>query len=431
MAAKRLRVALRDQMQLRNESLDQLLPPEHAARAVWNFVAQLDLAAFLARIRVDAHSPGNTAIDPRTLVALWIQATLDGIGSARELERLTEHHLVSRWICGDEPINYHTLSDFRVAAGDDLSQLLTQSVASLVHANVADLTRVAQDGMRVRASAGASSFRREKTLQQHLKEAEEQVVILRSQVDEDSGAASRRAEAAKVRGATERVARIEQAMQEMQALQNENAKRASTPSNKQRVKDPEQLRVSETDPEARKMKMGDGGFRPAFNVQFATTTIGGVIVGVSVTNAGTDGEQLPPMLEQLQDRYDARPKEVLADGGFASLDAIDAAERGGTTVFAPLKNEAKQLDAEKDPYAKKKGDTPELANWRQRMGTPEAKAIYLERAATAELSNAQARNRGLQQFSVRGLAKCGVVATWYALVHNVQRGISTGVWKPD
>ena len=169
------------------------------------------------------------------------------------------------------------------------------------------------------------------------------------------------------------------------------------------------------------MKMPDGGFRPAYNVQFATTTEGGVIVGVDVTNAGTDGGQMPPMLDQIEERFGARPEEALVDGGFATVDGIDQSERNGTTVYAPLKEEEEQLDAGKDPYARKKSDTDATAQWRARMGTEEAKTIYKERASTAEWVNAQVRNRGLYGVRVRGQAKVLVIVLWYALAHNLGR----------
>lgn len=430
MHGKRVRIAVRDQMQWRDHSLDQLLPPEHPVRVLWSFVCSLDLKPLFDRIEVTPHQAGAPAIDPRTLVTLWLQATLDGVGSARHLEELGRCHLVYRWICGDEAVNYHTLSSFRVETGEALDSLLTQVAGVLCERGLASLSRVAQDGVRVRADAAASSFHREKTLREHLAEAQEQVQVLKRQVDEDGGAVSRRSEAARQRGAADRVERLEQALKELKQLQTAKAERAESRSDADRSKDPQQLRSSQTDPEARRMKMADGGFRPAFNVQFATTTQGGVVVGVAVTNEGTDARQLTPMVEQLQRRYQRTPAEVLVDGGFAGLETIEQVERVGVRVFAPVKNEAEQLAAGRDPYAKKKGDPPGVVRWRQRMGTAQAKEIYRLRSQTAEWSNALARNRGLQQFSVRGLSRTSVVATWFALAHNASRAIASGMWKP-
>lgn len=415
-AKPRLMYANRCQGEMRVDSLDQLLPSDHPVRDVWQFVETLDLSALLASIRSVPGHAGTPAIDPRILMGLWLQATIDGIGSSRALAKLCVEHLAYRWLCGGVEVGYHTLADFRTGHGDVLNQLLTETVAVLLHEELIDLKRVAQDGMRVRASAGASSFRRPKTIESCLEEAKEQVNALQSQAGEDAGAASRREQAAGRRAATERVSRLQAAQVELKKLQDVNGTQP-----KCRQKDPAEVRASTTDPECRKMKMPDGGFRPAYNVQFATTTDGGVIVGVDVTNEGTDGGQMPPMLEQIEQRFDEKPQEMLVDGGFATVDAIDEAERRGTTVYAPPKEEQKQLDAGKDPYSRKKSDTDATAEWRARMGTAEAKTIYKQRASTAEWVNAQARNRGLYSVTVRGLQKVLVVVLWYALAHNFAR----------
>jgi transposase len=412
----RLLYARRTQGEIRTDSLDQLLPPDHPVREVWQFVEGLDLSPLVAAIRSVPGHPGAPAIDPKILMALCLQATIDGIGSSRVLAHLCEEHLVYRWLCGGVAVGYHTLADFRTGHGDVLNQLLTETVAVLLHQGLIDLNRVAQDGMRVRAAAGASSFRRAKTIETCLAEAREQVEALRSQADEDGGAASRREQAARQRAATERVARLQAAKEELAKLQEVNAAQP-----KCRQKDPAEVRASMTDPECRKMKMPDGGFRPAYNVQLATTTEGGVIVGVDATNAGTDGGQMPPMVEQIEDRFGTKPRDMLVDGGFATVDAIDRVERNGTTVYAPLKKEHEQLDGDQDPYARKKSDTDATAQWRARMGTAEAKTIYKERASTAEWVNAQVRNRGLYGVTVRGRAKVLVVVLWHALAHNLGR----------
>ena len=415
-AKPRLMYANRCQGEMRTDSVEELLPLEHPVRDVWQFVETLDLSTLVAEIRSVPGNAGAPAIDPRILMALWLQATIDGVGSSRALAKLCEEHLVYRWLCGGVAVGYHTLADFRTQHGDVLNQLLTDTVAVLLHEDLIDLKRVAQDGMRVRAAAGASSFRRAKTIASCLEEAKEQVKALQAQADEDSGAASRREQAARQRAATERVSRLQSAQAELQKLQAVNATQP-----KCRQKDPEEVRVSTTDPECRKMKMPDGGFRPAYNVQFATTTEGGVIVGVDVTNDGTDGGQMPPMLDQIEARFGQKPQEMLVDGGFATVDAIDDAERNGTKVYAPLKEEEKQLDEGKDPYTRKKSDTDATAEWRARMGSAEAKTIYKERASTAEWVNAGARNRGLYGVRVRGQKKVLVVVLWYALAHNYRR----------
>jgi len=181
-----------------------------------------------------------------------------------------------------------------------------------------------------------------------------------------------------------------------------------------------EARASETDPEARVMKMADGGFRPAFNVQFATDVETQIIVGVDVTNIGNDGGQMPPMVDQLLENYGNVPAEMLVDGGFASTKAIDrlAKSAPGCTVYGPVQ---KPKDPSRDPHQPREGDSSIVAEWRRRMATEAAKAIYKLRGQTAECVNAIARNRGLYQFLVRGLRKARAVALWFALAHNVNR----------
>ena len=423
----RLRTVQRHQSELRCASLDQLLPPDHEVRGIWAYVEGLDLAPLRRSIKAVAGQAGRDANDPRVLFALWLYAIFKGIGSARELDRLCQEHLAYQWLCGGMTVNYHSLADFRVNHLDVLDQLLTDSVATLLHQGLVELQRVAQDGLKVRASAGAASFRREPSLQACLQEAQQQVAALQ----EPGGDASRRQQAARQRAAEERVLRVQHALAERQQLLELRQQQQHDKGTKFQ---PEQLRTSTTDPEARRMKMADGGTRPAYNVQFATTTGSGLIVGVDVTTSGGDGGQLAPMLEQLRERYQQLPTAMLVDGGFTTLADIDTAHAQGVQVYGPLKEEAKQLADGKDPYQPKKKDGPGVAAWRQRMGTAAAKAIYRERAATAEWTNAGARNRGLYQVRVRGESKVLAVVLLYALVHNLLRAqalrTATGEPKP-
>jgi transposase/IS5 family transposase len=415
----RLRPVERCQVEMRCASLDQLLPPDHPARSVWDYVEKLDLSPLLQSIQAVAGKAGRDANDPRVLLALWLFATIQGVGSARELDRLCQEHLAYQWLCGGMSVNYHSLADFRTHQVAFLDRLLTDSVGTLLHQGVIDLQRVAQDGMKVRASAGAGSFRRQKTLQHCLQEAEQQVQVLRSQVDEDSGAASRRQEAARQRAAEERRARVQQALEERQKLVEV---REQQKKEKGVRFDPEELRTSTTDPEARRMKMADGGTRPGYNVQLCTATESGVIVGVAVTNSGADCGQLAPMIDQLQDRYGETPKEALVDGGFTTLSDIESVhEKHDVDVYAPIKEEEKKKAAGIDPYQPGKKDGPGVAAWRQRMGTAAARTIYPLRASTAEWVNAGARNRGLYQVRVRGLRKVLAVVLLQALAHNLLR----------
>lgn len=410
--AARFKRPQRNQIEWRPMALDDLLEEDHLARLIWAYTGSLDLTPLYAKIKAVEGERGRDATDPRLLLALWLYATIDGIGSARKLAKLCTEHNAYRWLCGEVSTNHHTLSDFRNDEAEFLDNLLTQSVAVLMHQGLVQLNQVSQDGMRVRASAGSSSFRRKPTLERCLKEAQAQVEALKREADEDSGAGERRSRAARERAAREREQRLQQALAEHEKLTASKKSAGET------------ARRSMTDPEARIMKMGDGGFRPAYNVQLATAGGSRVIIGVDVTNAGTDGGQMQPMVEQQLERYDQPPKRWLADGGFVKLDDIRDVARSGITVYLPIMERKRQLAAGGDPYAPKPKDTPEVIAWRARMSTPEGQAIYEERASTAEFSNAGYRNRGLYQFKVRGIKKVRAVALLHALAHNFQRTIA-------
>jgi transposase len=391
---------------------------------VWAFVERLDLSVLYAEIGSVEGGAGRSAIDPQILMALWLYATVDGVGSAREIERLTEAHDAYRWICGGVNVNHHTLSDFRCARVELLDELLTDSVAVLVDKGLVKLERVAQDGMRVRASAGAASFRRRSTLESCLEQARTQVQALKGEIDADPNAGNRRRRAARERAAEEREKRLAQALEQLaQVEKQKNKKVVAKKENEteEQHKKRSEPRVSSTDAEARVMKMADGGFRPAYNVQFATTPESQIIVGVEVNNCGSDLGQLSPMLEQVEQRYEQCPAEWLADGGFARNADIEDAHRGGTTVYAPVRH---PRNSSRDPHVALPDDSEAIIQWRQRMGSEAAKEIYKQRAATAECVNAIARGRGLTQFLVRGLNKVKAVAVWYALAHNLMRTVT-------
>lgn len=418
----RLRGANRRQIEFRPLALDDLLADDHTARLVWQYVEGMDLARLYQRIAAVEGHVGRAATDPKILMALWLYATLDGVGSARELDRLCRDHVAYQWIAGGVTMNYHTLADFRTAHTALLDELLTASVATLMHQQLVDMKRVAQDGLRVRASAGSGSFHRRATLDECLTEAKQQVESLRSELEADPAAPSRRQQAARQRAARERVERVQRALGELAELEQQKAELAK------RAGDAKQTpaRASTTDPEARITKMPDGGFRPGYNAQFASTTDGQVIIGVAVTNSGSDAKQMTPMVQQIERRYGQAPAEMLVDGGFATQAAIESvsASEHGTTVYAPVKEEEKKRAAGVDPFTARPRDSAVIAAWRERMGTAAAQTIYKERAATAEWVNAMARNRGLYQFRVRGTNKVLAVLLWYALAHNLMRAAS-------
>lgn len=389
--------------------IDRLLESDHQARVAWDFCCGLDLSPLLDSIRSRRGHPGRPALDPRLAIALWVYATLEGVGSARQLAALCIHHNALRWLCGGVTVNHHTLADVRVEHLDVLDRLLTHSVAVLREQGLVDLNRVAQDGTRVRASAGAASFRRRPTLDECLREAEDQVARLKEELDDDPTAGSRRQAAARERSARERVERVQAALKRLPEL-----------TAKKKPNDREQARCSTTDAEATVMKMADGGFRPAYNVQFAADTASQVIVGVDVLTTGSDQGQMGPMVEQIRGRHGRSPAEYLADGGFASHADLEAVTGCGVTVYAPV---PAPKDANRDRHQRLPTDSPAIGAWRERMGTEGAKAVYQERAATIECVNAQARNRGLVRLLVRGVAKVKAVALWFAVAHNVACGV--------
>ena len=435
-AIPRLRTAERRQVALRAVCLEDLVPTDHRVRLVWQFVEGLDLSALYAAIKAVEGQPGHPPADPRILLALWLYATVEGVGSARALARLCETHIGYQWLCGGVGMNAKTLADFRVAHGAALEQLLVDSFTALLTIGTAKLDRVAQDGVRVRASAGAASFRRHSTLEACRDDAEGHVQRLRAELEQDPGVASRREAAARQRVAEDRVRRVKEALavtESLRAQRQERAlQRAERESRKAAVAQPNEAkpekakvevekepRASTTDAEARVMKMADGGFRPAYNVQFVSDTTSGAIAAVAVDNVGSDMGKLAPMNEALATYYGQRPGEHLADGGYTKLEDIKVLAEAGVTAYVPV---ATPRDKTRDPHAAQPSDALAIAEWRKRMGTEQAKTIYRERAATAECANAQARNRGLRQFVVRGLDKVRVVALWHALTHNMVCG---------
>ena len=424
----RLRRPERRQVELRAVSLEDLVAADHRVRLVWRFVEGLDLSRLLAGIKAVEGHPGHPPADPRLLVALWLYATVEGIGSARALDRLCREHVAFQWLCGGVGMNHKTLSDFRVGHGAVLERLLVDSFAALMTAGVASLDRVAQDGVRVRAAAGAASFRRHTTLQDCRRRAKAEVERLRRELDADPAAASRRQAAARLAAAEDRERRVAEALAITGSLHAAGEARARKRAAKGDGSDGDgprgtapapEPRASTTDPQARVMKMADGGFRPAYNVQFAGDTRSGAVAGVAVDNIGSDMGKMAPMNDALAAAYGTRPAEHLADGGFAKLDDIETLAEAGVTTYVPV---PAPRDRSRDRHTPRPDDPPAVAAWRKRMATDEAKAIYKERAATAEWVNAQARNRGLTRFLVRGLAKVKAVALWHALAHNMVCG---------
>lgn len=392
--------------------LDELISGDDPARDVWEMTSDLDLRPLYEEIKsVEGHA-GRPAIDPRVLVALWLHATIEGISSARTLAKRCYRDDGFKWIRGGVDVNYHTLADFRVTCSSWLNEQVVQLVTVMLLEGLITLNQVGQDGMRVRASAGSGSFKKEETVEKLIGMAQNQWDRLQKEFETGSQQLSLAQRKAQERAARERLERLERAKEEHQKIAAAREARKRD--------DREKARVSTTDPEARKMKMADGGFRPAYNVQFATDLDALVIVGVDTINDGSDSGQMDPMLEQIEQNQGQLPDNYYTDGGFSSKEDIEKVGQRGTTVFTPVKEEQKKLKEGKDPYAPQKGDTPKVAEWRQRMGTADAKEKYKQRTK-CEWTNAMCRLRNLWQFTVRGLAKVKTVVYWYALTHNLVR----------
>jgi transposase len=408
----RLRRPDREQMLMRPCAIDELISDDHDARLVWQLVETWDLAPFLATIRARGETPGRPATDPKLLVALWLYAATQGVAGGRELARLCESSDPYRWLCGTVPVNYHMLNDFRVDNEAALKSLLTGMLAVLIHGGLVTVSRIAQDGTRVRAGAGANSFKRRDTIERALQQAQAHLEIIRRQAERAEDATERR-RAAEARAAQRKVGRMNQALEELAKVEAAKAQQKAKPT---KTNPP---RASTTDPEARFLRMPDGGNRPAYNVQLAVDTESRAIVGVDVTNAGSDAGLAEPMRQQVEEQTEEVVTEHLIDGGYVKLDDLDGAAGSDppVTIYMPV---PKPRKSGADPHEPKKTDSEAVAAWRRRMGTPEAKEIYKERAATIETVNAELKTeRGLTPFRVRGLPKVRCVALWCVLAYNV------------
>lgn len=403
----------RSQIEWRPWALDQLIAKDHRVRTVWAYVDSLELPGLYDKIESVEGKAGRDTVDPKILFALWMFATIESVSSARQLARLSERDLAYMWICGGVSVNHHMLSDFRTAHSEVLNQLLTDTIATLLHQKLITLEVIAQDGVRVRANAGTDSFRREKTLQEHQQRARTHVQSLAQQQEDGQPAQDARTKSAVERAAREREERIAQALEELKDLQQQKEKRKKGTG--------QNARCSTTDPQARNMKMGDGGFRPAYNVQLGTEGHSRMIVSVDVINSGSDRGQMATMHETICQAYQELPGKYLVDCGFSTKDDITKVEATSTAVLAPIHGEKKLLKEGKDPYGPRRGDTHEVLRFKQRMATDEAKSLYKKRASIAEFPNAEFRNRGLTQFRTRGLMKVKAEALWHAITFNFMR----------
>ena len=388
---------------IRFEMPEDTLPKAHPARVLWDVIATLDLGAFLVGVKAVDGAVGRKTLSPAMKLVLWLYAISKGVGSAREIARLVCTDDAYRWIVGDLEIGHHSLSSFRVDHGAALDELMTDILGSLIHKGVLSLDLVAQDGMRIRATATAPSFRGYESLLECRAQAALHLKATLAQADDPEITFAQ--QVAREAAARDFQRRVEEAISTVTELQT-----TRRPSEKP-------ARASTTDSEARVMKMADGGFRPAYNVRMATagSPLGGprTIIGVQVTNVGSDMGSISPMLDEIKQRTGQLPKTLLADANHAADDCIRAATEAGVEILVAVPERSRKPGANSD------GD-PAIVAWRERMETDEAKKIYRARASLCELMNAHLRtHHGVDQFLVRGLAKVTCVALLGAIASNV------------
>jgi transposase len=476
----------RSQLVWRTVDVEHLVEEDHPARAIWAFVGQLDLQGLYQPIEAVEGVAGRTPWDPRLLASLWIYAYSRGIGSAREITRRCAFDPAFEWLCGMERINYHTLSDFRVAHGSALQELFVQALGALSAEGLVSLERVMHDGTKIKACAGADSFRREERLRAHLEAARQQVQALSDEADESPS----RQKAAQQRAVRERQQRVAQALEQLDKIRQ----------TKTDAKEKAAARASTSDPEARIMKQSDGGYAPSFNVQLSTEAAHKIIVGVGISQSASDYGELLGGVERVQQNLGRPPAQVVTDGGFTCREnIIDLAAKGVDFIGSPSQHdrqsagqmrrrgvagefypEAFVYDPQRDTYRCPAGqplrhtgqeqrpgvvqhqyrtepgicelcpfkakccpqnaskgrsvtravEAPPVRQFLEKMESPSAKAIYRQRGAVAEFPNAWIKEKlGLRQFHLRGLAKALLEVLWTCLTYNIQQWIRL-CWRP-
>ncbi len=415
-----LRLLLPDRVQLRWDmtDLDSQLPPDHRARLVWAFVATLDLSAFHARIKSRDDLPGRPAADPAVLLALWLYATLEGVGSARAIERLCEYHAAYRWLAGGVPANHDMLSEFRRDSGPLLDGLLTQSLTALIAEGLISLEEMALDGTKVRARAGHNSLAGREKLARIETAVAERVATLKAELEQDAGAEERKRQARALRAAEERAGRIMRAKQRLDEREQEKLERARRHTKEEAKKSAPS--VSTSDPEVRQMRMADGATHPAWNVQVATAT--GFVVTIEPTDRRNDSGLAVGLVEQIEQRCGEAPKRLLTDATAMTLDEIASlAERcPDLQIYSPP---AKQRDmitpaAERNRRSQLRHEPQAVQNWRSRMASDAGKAVYRRRKLT-EHAHGKMKNRGFGRMLVHGIAKVRSVCLLHAIAQNL------------
>ncbi len=400
---------------------DGWLAANHRARLVVGFVETLDLTVLYDKIEAREGTAGRPAADPAVLFALWFLATMDGVGSARELDRLTSQDLAYRWVACGVPVNYHGLADFRVAHADVLDALLTETLAAFMAEGLFEANEIVVDGTKIKASAGKSSYKRALRLDEAEAKAKARVVALKAEVEADPAASSKRRQAARARGLSQTQERIEKARAKLAEIEAEKAKRAER--SPKEIAEQTEARASLTDPQARRMRCADGAVRASYNVQIAATTDHGFVTAIMATDRRNDSDLVRPMVEESEQRLGRPIKRVLADTGFAQVDDIAAlSSRPEAPVGVYIHPPRDRTDVKPATLLRRQkqreGEPQTIKDWRQRMTSNEAEAVMKKRGRI-ERVNASFKNRGFGTLLVRGLAKVQAIGLWHALAHNL------------
>ena len=410
----------RHQVEMNMCALDDLLPKEHKARLIWAFVQQMDTNACFRKIKSTLNAPGRPATNPEVLFALWLLAITDGITSGRQVTELCELHNAYKWLAGGVPINRNMVCAFR--SGDPLlfEELLTSSLAVLRQQDLLGDEDLAQDGTKIKAAAGYNSFRRKPTLERYQEEAKKYLQSIKRENQLDPHAMTKKKKAAQERAARERAERLDKAVSEIEKAQEIKSK-SCRKKKSEIAKEVKKVRVSTTDPEARKMKMGDGGYRLALNVQYATGCKSRVIFAVSVGNTMDPGTASPLMARALSRRQKLElpaPTHWICDSGYATTTDIEDC----TTLYPQCRYvAASKLIKNSDPTKPKRNDSDAVKEWRQFISSEEYKEVYSQRCSVAEFANAQTKNHGFREFRLRGLLKAKGEALLHTIAYNIQR----------
>lgn len=410
----------REQLRWDMVDLDSQLTQEHRARVVWAFVEGLDLSALYERIRAREDRPGRPPPDPKIMLGLWLFATLEGVGSARQLDRLCGRDVAYRWLCGGVPVNYHGLSDFRCDHAEVLDRLLSESLTALVAEGIVKPEEVALDGTKVRASAGRGSFRKAAKLAELEGWARDRVKALKDEVESDPAASEKRRQAAQRRGAEDVRRRAEAARRALEKLQAEKAER--TKRHKKAEARKNEVRASTTDAEARLMRFSDGAVRAGYNVQLAVEPGSAIIVAVETTDRRNDTGMAGPMLDEVERRLGVRPQRVLADTTYATREEIIALTEKSIAVYTPVppdKTDVSPESARKRAWRRQR-EHAAIKAWRARMADQASAAIYRARSRI-ETVNGILKGRGLAIMHIRSMAKVRCVVLLHALAHNLWR----------